>query len=300
MIVKETYNRYLRLVEDALENAVKAGPIVPRDDEIPELLGSAMRYSLLAGGKRLRPVLLLGAYALKQEDVTPALPFALALEMIHTYSLIHDDLPAMDDDDLRRGKLTSHKVYGEAMAILAGDGLLNLAYETMANAALKMGTREAVSAMAAIAGRAGVTGMVAGQSLDVSMEGKAPHVDLVTYIHRHKTADMILGAVEAGVLLAGCTETEQQAVRDYGLHTGVAFQIIDDLLDLQGEEKLLGKRTGMDEKHGKLTWPACVGVEKAFQDAKEHMDQALDAISSFKQRGNFLAYLAQSMLHRVQ
>ena len=296
----QMYDRYHSLVEEALASSITPGQTVPGDVEIPGLLGKAMQYSLLAGGKRLRPVLLLAAYALKQEDVTPALPFAVALEMIHTYSLIHDDLPAMDDDDLRRGKPTCHKVFGEAMAILAGDGLLNFAYETMADAAVRLGTKEAAAAMAAIARRAGVTGMVAGQSLDVSMEGTAPEISLVTYIHRHKTADMITGAVEAGLLLAGGTQEELHAVSRYGYHTGVAFQIVDDLLDLQGEEKLLGKRTGMDEKHGKLTWPACVGVEKARQDAQEHMEKACNALFAFEQKGNFLAYLAQSMLHRVQ
>ncbi len=300
MTVNETYDRYHAMVEDALARAIAPGQAVPGDEEVPGLLGQAMRYSLLAGGKRLRPVLLLAAYAVRQQDVTPALPFAAALEMIHTYSLIHDDLPAMDDDDLRRGKPTCHKVYGEAMAILAGDGLLNLAYETMADAAVKLNTKEAVSAMAAIARRAGVTGMVAGQSLDVSMEGAKPEISLVTYIHRHKTADMITGAVEAGLLLAGGTQEELAAVSRYGYHTGVAFQIVDDLLDLQGEEKLLGKRTGMDEKHGKLTWPACVGAAQAQKDAAEHMEKAVAALFLFEQKGNFLAYLAQSMLHRVQ
>jgi geranylgeranyl diphosphate synthase type II len=259
-----------------------------------------MRYSLMAGGKRLRPVMLLGAYALKKDDAAPALPYAVALEMIHTYSLIHDDLPAMDDDDLRRGMPTCHKAYGEAAAILAGDGLLNMAYEIMLKTALKLNTPEAVKAAAAVARGAGVTGMVAGQSLDVSMEGHRPEISLVSYIHRHKTADMFVGAAEAGLALAGGTEEELSAVRDYGVHMGVAFQIVDDLLDIMGEEKLLGKKTGMDEKHGKLTWPACVGVDKAREDACHHVDAAVGALALFEQRGNFLSYLAQSMLHRVQ
>lgn len=298
--MKETYVTYQTLVENALASAILPGDTVPNENEVPGLLGQAMRYSLMAGGKRLRPVMLLGAYALKKEDVTKALPYAVALEMIHTYSLIHDDLPAMDDDDLRRGMPTCHRAYGEAMAILAGDGLLNMAYEVMLDAAEKLGTREAVSALSAIARRAGVTGMVAGQSLDVSMEGQRPEISLVNYIHRHKTADMIIGAVEAGLTLAGGAAAELDAARDYGFHMGVAFQIVDDILDLIGEEKLLGKKTGMDEKHGKLTWPACVGMEKAREDARLHVEAAVKALSLFEQRGNFLAYLAQSMLHRVQ
>jgi len=298
--VKEIYVTYQALVEDALIKAIIPGDIVPVENEIPDLLGQAMRYSLLAGGKRLRPVLLLGAYALKMEDVIPALPYAIALEMIHTYSLIHDDLPAMDDDDMRRGKPTCHRVYGEAMAILAGDGLLNMAYESMLAQTMKLGTPAAIAAANAVANRAGVTGMVAGQSLDVSMEGQKPEISLVTYIHHHKTADMITGAVEAGLLLAGGTEAELQAVKSYGYHAGLAFQIADDLLDISGEEKLLGKKTGMDEKHGKLTWPACVGLKKAQEDALCHVEAAVQAVSLFEQRGNFLSYLAQSMLHRVQ
>ena len=298
--MKEKYVAYQTLVENALASAILPGGTVPDENEIPGLLGQAMRYSLMAGGKRLRPVMLLSAYALKKEDVTPALPYAVALEMIHTYSLIHDDLPAMDDDDLRRGMPTCHKAYGEAMAILAGDGLLNMAYEVMLGAAVRLNTREAVSAASAIARRAGVTGMVAGQALDVSMEGQKPQASLVEYIHRHKTADMLTGAVEAGLTLAGGTGKELDAVRDYGFHMGVAFQIVDDILDLTGEEKLLGKRTGMDEKHGKLTWPACVGMEKAREDARLHVEAAVCSLSLFEQRGNFLAYLAQSMLHRVQ
>lgn len=298
--MKEKYVTYQTLVEEALGAAIRPGDTVPGDDEIPGLLGQAMRYSLMAGGKRLRPVMLLGAYALKKDDVAKALPFAVALEMIHTYSLIHDDLPAMDDDDLRRGMPTCHKAYGEAAAILAGDGLLNMAYEIMLKAALKLNTREAVAAAAAVARGAGVTGMVAGQSLDVSMEGHRPEMMLVSYIHRHKTADMFVGAAEAGLALAGGTEDELSAVRDYGVHMGVAFQIVDDLLDIMGEEKLLGKKTGMDEKHGKLTWPACVGADKAREDACRHVDAAVCALSLFEQRGNFLSYLAQSMLHRVQ
>ncbi len=298
--MKETYVTYQAMVEDALLEAIRPGDTVPENDQIPGGLGRAMRYSLLAGGKRLRPVLLLGAYAIRKEDVSYALPYAVAMEMIHTYSLIHDDLPAMDDDDLRRGKPTCHKMYGEAVAILAGDGLLNMAYETMLKAALRLNTREAVEAVSAIARSAGVTGMVAGQTLDVTMEGQPPDISLVNYIHRHKTADMITGAVEAGLTLAGGTEAELRAVKAYGYHAGLAFQIADDLLDLNGDEKLLGKRTGMDQKSGKLTWPACVGPEKALADARHHVAEAQNALSLFEQKGNFLAYLAQSMLHRVQ
>jgi geranylgeranyl diphosphate synthase type II len=299
--MNETYNLYLGMVNGALQNAVPFGETIPTGrEDIPRLLGEAMRYSLMAGGKRLRPVILLAAHALKVEDVTPALPYAVALEMIHTYSLIHDDLPAMDDDDLRRGKPTCHKVYGEAMAILAGDGLFHMAFETMLNQAVKLGTPGAVAAAKDIARRAGVTGMIAGQALDVSMEGHAPDIDLVSCIHLRKTADMFTGAMEAGLHLAGANEEEIKAGAAFGEHLGLAFQIVDDLLDLVGEEAILGKRVGADEKHQKLTWPSCVGIEKARRDAREHIGLAIEALSVFEQRGNFLACLAQSMLDRVQ
>ncbi len=299
--MNKTYDFYLSMVNGALQNAIPSGETIPAGrEDIPRLLGEAMRYSLMAGGKRLRPVILLAAHALKSEDVTPALPYAVALEMIHTYSLIHDDLPAMDDDDLRRGKPTCHKMYGEGMAILAGDGLFHMAFETMLNQAVKLGTPGAVAAAKAIARRAGVTGMIAGQALDVSMEGHAPDIDLVSCIHLRKTADMFTGAMEAGLHLAGANEEEIKAGSSFGEHLGLAFQIMDDLLDLTGEEAILGKRVGADEKHQKLTWPSCVGIEKARQDAREHIDVAIDALSVFKQRGNFLACLAQSMLDRVQ
>jgi len=294
------YEAYLSLVNQALAEAVASGGTVPRENEIPKTLGEAMRYSLLAGGKRLRPVLLLAAYALRREGLSPALPFAAALEMIHTYSLIHDDLPAMDDDDLRRGRPTCHKVYGEAVAILAGDGLLNLAYETMLNQAAALGTLEAVKAAQVIARRAGVTGMVAGQTLDVTMEGEKPTQELVSYIHQHKTADLLTAPMEAGLILTGAPEELVTAGATYGYHLGIAFQIVDDVLDIIGEEKLLGKKTGMDEKHGKLTWPSCVGLKKAQEDAAFHIAQAVKAISVFEQKGNFLTDLAQSTLKRVQ
>ncbi len=295
--MNEQYEAYRCLVEKALARAVSGENT---KGKIPMLLTKAMEYSLLAGGKRLRPVLLLAAYALRETDVAQAIPYAVGLEMIHTYSLIHDDLPAMDDDDLRRGRPTNHKVFGEAMAILAGDGLLNMAYETMLAQAVRLGTREAVTAVEAIARRAGVSGMVAGQVLDVTSEDLVPDMDLVANIHRLKTADLITAPMEGGLLLAGAGKAEVDAGIAYGQHLGLAFQIIDDLLDLTGEEKLLGKQVGTDEKNGKLTWPGCVGLEKSRQDAREHVDLAVKALEMFEQKGNFLTALAQSTLNRVQ
>ncbi len=268
-------------------------------DMPPQPLRSAMRYSLLLPGKRLRPVLLLAAYHLVRDDWERALPFACAMEMIHTYSLIHDDLPAMDDDALRRGKPTNHRVFGEAVAILAGDGLLNLAYETMLSAPIAAERPEqAVRAAGEIARRAGVCGMIAGQTADVTLEGHAPTAESVRYIHLHKTADLLTAPVVAGLMLAGATEAQLEAGRAYGRGIGLAFQIVDDLLDLEGDVSLLGKETGMDAQRGKQTWPAAFGVERSRQDAGKAIEQAVQALSPFGERGAYLRELARKTLVR--
>ena len=240
----KTYAEYLSMVEGALSKQLASLGY------IPEKLFEAMDYSLSAGGKRLRPVLLLAACDTLGGDVNEALPFACALEMIHTYSLIHDDLPAMDNDDLRRGRPTNHKVYGEGMAILAGDGLLSAAMELMLRAAVKMGDLRGVRAAEAIARRAGVTGMVAGQVMDVTGEGSTPTLEKVDYIHRHKTADLLTAPIEAGFILAGADDATVAAGCEYGVHLGLAFQMVDDLLDVEGDAATLGKTPGKDAAEG--------------------------------------------------
>lgn len=268
-------------------------------DMPPQPLRSAMRYSLLLPGKRLRPVLLLAAYHLVRDDWEQALPFACAMEMIHTYSLIHDDLPAMDDDALRRGKPTNHRVFGEAVAILAGDGLLNLAYETMLSAPIAAERPEqALRAAGEVARRAGVCGMIAGQTADVTLEGHVPTAESVRYIHLHKTADLLTAPVVAGLMLAGATEAQLEAGRTYGRGIGLAFQIVDDLLDLEGDVSLLGKETGMDAQRGKQTWPAAFGVERSRQDAGKAIEQAVQALLPFGERGAYLRELARKTLVR--
>lgn len=289
-----TYAEYQRMVEDALIAQLQSLGV------IPEKLLASMTYSLAAGGKRLRPVLLLAACDMAGGDVQAALPFACALEMIHTYSLIHDDLPAMDNDDLRRGKPTNHKVYGEDVAILAGDGLLSAAMELMLRAACGMQDLRGVRAAEAIARRAGVTGMVAGQTVDVTEEGSEPTVERVSYIHAHKTADLLTAPMEAGLILAGADEEHIQAGVRYGYHLGMAFQMVDDLLDVEGDAALMGKNTGMDAALGKLTWVAAVGVHQTRQDAAEHIRQAVEALGIFGETVNFFKDLAQSTLVRVQ
>lgn len=289
----KTYAEYLQMVNDALS------PQLRSLGYIPAKLLESMEYSLAAGGKRLRPVLLLAACDMAGGDVLNALPFACALEMIHTYSLIHDDLPAMDNDDLRRGKPTNHKVFGEDVAILAGDGLLSAAMELMLRAACAMPDMRGVRAAEAIARRAGVTGMVAGQTIDVTEEGSEPTLDKVSYIHAHKTADLLTAPMEAGLILAGASDEQVQQGIDYGYHLGMAFQMVDDLLDVVGDAALLGKNTGMDAALGKLTWVAVRGVEQTHADAAEHIHQADKALEGFGDSGCFLRELALSTLERV-
>ena len=287
-----TYEEYRTLVERSL------GPVLESLGNIPDRLLEAMRYSLLAGGKRLRPVMLLAACEMAGGDAELALPFACALEMIHTYSLIHDDLPAMDNDDLRRGKPTNHKVFGEDLAILAGDGLLNAAAELLARTAVEMADLRGIRALEIIMRHAGVTGMIAGQTRDVLSEGEKPREDLVRYIHSHKTADLLEAPMEAGLALAGANEKQIKAAFEYGLHLGLAFQMTDDLLDVTGDAALLGKNTGMDAALDKMTWVALRGVEGTEQDAAEQVDLAVKAIDQLPWEHEFFTELARGTLVR--
>ena len=287
-----TYEEYRSLVERSL------GPVLESLGEIPDRLLEAMRYSLLAGGKRLRPVMLLAACEMAGGEAELALPFACALEMIHTYSLIHDDLPAMDNDDLRRGKPTNHKVFGEDLAILAGDGLLNAAAELMARTAVEMADMRGIRALEIIMRHAGVTGMIAGQTKDVLSEGAKPEEALVSYIHAHKTADLLEAPMEAGLALAGADEKQIKAGFEYGLHLGLAFQMTDDLLDVTGDAALLGKNTGMDAALDKLTWVALKGVEGTAKDAEEQVALAEKALDVLPYDTSFFRDLAQSTLTR--
>ena len=224
------------------------------------------------------------------------MPFACALEMIHTYSLIHDDLPGMDNDDLRRGRPTNHRVFGEGVAILAGDGLLNAAMETALKAALRIGDLRGVRAAELLARHAGVTGMIAGQTLDVTMEGQTPTEELVFSIHAHKTADLIEAPVEMGLTLAGCGPDLTETGREYAHHLGIAFQIRDDLLDVIGDAAQMGKNTGMDGK--KLTWVALRGADRARKDLEEHTEMALSALKKLPWDTSFLEKMARDNISR--
>ena len=285
---------YAALVEQALPKQLSGL------GHMPERLKEAMAYSLEAGGKRLRPVLLLAVCDAMGMDLSPVMPYACALEMIHTYSLIHDDLPAMDNDNLRRGKPTNHVVFGEGMAILAGDGLLHGAMELMLRTACKDGSMQGLRAAEAIARRAGVTGMVAGQVMDVTQEGGQVTEEKVTYIHAHKTADMLIAPLEAGLILSDAGQEAIEAGIAYGYHLGMAFQMVDDLLDVIGDEQVMGKQTGMDAQQGKMTWVALKGISGTKQDAAEHIRLACDAADHFDQGVNFFKELAKNTLNRVQ
>lgn len=288
------YEAYHALVQKGLEE------VWSQLSNAPDLLREAMEYSLSAGGKRLRPVMLLAACEAAGGNLEAAMPFACALEMIHTYSLIHDDLPAMDNDDYRRGRLTNHKVYGDAVAILAGDGLLSAAMELMCKSAMSFDDFRGLKAMERITTRAGIGGMVGGQTMDVISEGKAPSMETVSYIHAHKTADLLTAPMEAGLLLAGADAGMVEAGREYGFHFGIAFQMVDDLLDVSGDPDVMGKAAGSDEKAGKMTWVTCKGIRETEKEAAEHLRLAVIAAEKLGIPGEFFRTLAETSLHRVK
>ena len=241
-----------------------------------------MRYSLLLPGKRLRPVLCSPPTSCSRTIGETALPYAIALEMIHTYSLVHDDLPAMDDDDLRRGKPTNHLVFGENIAVLAGDGCIPWRWKPCSNQRRKPRIPERFKLLAKSRCARVVRGMIAGQTLDVKLEGTQPRKDMVHYIQRHKTGDLLTAPMTAGLLLAGADEIKLMAGETYGEKLGCAFQIVDDLLDLQGDATILGKQTGMDAQRGKMTWPAVYGETAAREEAVKLIAGAKEALGSVR------------------
>ena len=260
----------------------------------------AMHYSLFVGGKRLRPILCLAAAEAVGGDPGEALPVACALEMIHTYSLIHDDLPAMDDDDLRRGQPTCHKKFDEATAILAGDGLLTEAFHTLAAATPGFEGREAVllEITELLAKAAGYRGMVGGQMLDLLAEGRKISFKELELIHRFKTGALLTAATRAGALVGGGNRVEVAALTGYGERFGLAFQITDDLLDVEGDAAEMGKAPGMDEQRHKATYPALVGLEESRQWAKRLVEEAVAELEPFQDRADPLRELAQYLLVR--
>jgi geranylgeranyl diphosphate synthase, type II len=273
---------------------------IPGEDNYPPVIFKAIRYSLFAGGKRIRPILCLASAEALGGNVESILPVACALELIHTYSLIHDDLPAMDDDDYRRGRLTSHKVFGENMAILAGDALLTEAFHLMSDRGLmgKVAPEKMISVIHDIAGAAGCFGMVGGQAVDVQSEGEAANTEVLNFIHTRKTGAMIAAAVKAGAMLANAGEVELNALTSYGRHVGLAFQIADDILNVEGDQILMGKGAGSDTKLGKVTYPALMGIDASRKKAGELVESALSAIMNFDHRAEPLRMIAAYIIER--
>lgn len=282
-----------KIVEEALQRYLSD------EDGVPHDLHNAMHYSVFAGGKRIRPILCLAALEACGGDMAPAMPVACALELIHSYSLIHDDLPAMDNDDFRRGKPTSHKVFGEALAILAGDALLTEAFVLLSRAEkVRLAAEKRLAVIQEIASAAGAAGMVGGQALDVRTGKISPDFEGLQCIHRLKTGALIAVAVKAGAILAGANDDKIQSLNVYGSHLGIAFQIADDILNVEGDSRLMGKQTGSDVASGKVTYPTLLGLENAKTKLVEHVESAVAAIETFDSRALPLRVIARYIMER--
>lgn len=266
----------------------------------PPVLQEAMLYSLYAGGKRIRPILALAAYETCGGDPREIVPYASSLELIHTYSLIHDDLPAMDNDDLRRGKPTNHRVYGEAIAILAGDALLTEAFSILSDPSLSPRVSVAclMGALREIALASGLEGMVAGQVQDMLSENKEPDAETLHFIHSHKTGSLLRSSVRIGPILYGSSQAELEALTAYGNSIGLAFQVIDDILDIEGDTEAMGKTAGSDEKINKMTYPRLYGIEKSKAIAQKLITDAKSALSLFSSKADPLREIADYLLTR--
>ncbi|MEJ5359726.1 MAG: polyprenyl synthetase family protein [Desulfobacterales bacterium] len=280
-----------RLIEEHLAS------LLPQEDSPGGRLIEAMRYSLFAGGKRIRPVLCLAAAEAVGGTASDALPVACALEMIHTYSLIHDDLPAMDDDALRRGKPTCHIAFDEATAILAGDGLLTFAFEIIASRCQAPPART-LAVIRLIAHAAGPRGMVRGQMLDMETQGRPSTIAQVEHLHGLKTGAMLEAALAAGALIAGGTDPQVAALRAFGRKLGLAFQVVDDILNVEGDPAIMGKAVGTDRIQGKNSYPALIGLEKSKKKAQDLIHTALKDLSSFDSRADPLRAIARYVVTR--
>jgi geranylgeranyl diphosphate synthase type II len=292
-----SWEQELNAKAEAINNALDS--YLPPEHSDPAIIHRAMRYSVFAGGKRLRGALTLAAAEAVGQPPAPLLPAAAAMEMIHTYSLIHDDLPAMDDDDLRRGKPTCHKIFGEGLAILAGDALLTLAFGTLGRLRYAGFDAELVTRVVGeIAAAAGTDGLIGGQVVDLESGGQAIGPDQLEYIHLHKTAALFCACLRAGGILAGAADLDLQALTGYGLSFGLAFQITDDILDLTGDEALLGKPLNSDLANRKATYPAMYGLEQARTIAEAQVNKALQSIACLGDAATFLVGTARFLLNR--
>lgn len=282
------------IIEEALDR------FFPRPEGPASEVIKAMRYSLFAGGKRLRPILCMSGASAVGGDERDVLPVACALELIHTYSLIHDDLPAMDDDDMRRGKPTCHKVFGEAVAVLAGDGLLTEAFYLMSRKDLSghMSPDALLQVIPMIASASGYQGMVGGQVVDIQSEGKGVEASLVEFIHTHKTGALITASVVSGALMGGGTQEQVAAIRTYGQKIGLAFQIADDILDIEGDTRTLGKGVGNDARKGKITYPSVLGLDKSKKIQRLMIKEAFKSLEAFDNRADPLRNIAIYIIER--
>ena len=290
-------NRYLKERAQLIEHAL-ARSVVPGEGPTAPLF-EAMRYSLLAGGKRLRPILALAACEAVGGNIEAAMGLGCAVEMIHTYSLIHDDLPCMDNDDLRHGRPTNHKVYGEAIATLAGDALLTDAFKVLAcSVSESVPPAIVLDTIAQLSHAAGSAGMVAGQVVDLLGEGKPFTVEELEYLHSRKTGALFLAAINGGARLGGAGPRELKSLDAYGRALGLAFQVVDDLLDVEASTEQMGKRTHKDEAAGKATYPALIGVERSRELARELEHRAHQALADFDDRAEPLRQIATYVVER--
>lgn len=289
----KAYMAEVRNVTDA-----RLHQLLPAETLYPEVIHQAMAYSVFAGGKRFRPVLCLAACEVVGGSWQQALDGACAMECIHTYSLIHDDLPGMDDDDYRRGKLTNHKVFGEGMAILAGDALLTYAFEILSNMDDGSNSTQILQIIKEVSRASGTAGMIGGQVVDILSEQEKPTADLLNYIHNHKTGALIEASVRMGAILGGANAEQLAALTQYARQLGLAFQITDDILDVVGDTSKIGKPVGSDEKNEKATFPAFYGLEQSHLMAKQAVESAIAALEPFGQQGEILVQLAQYLLCR--
>lgn len=299
MLKENEYGRYKEMIEEHILD------FLPDIDQKSITLYDSMRYSLTTEGKRIRPMLLLAACEFAGGDPVQALPYACAVEYIHNYSLIHDDLPAMDNDDLRRGKPTNHKEFGEAIAILAGDGLLSSAFEAMNKDMLlyldnDVELNRRVKASVCISIGCGCRGMIAGQLADIEAEGKSVAPELMEYIHINKTAALIVSAVKAGGYLGGADVEMMKILEDYGEQLGLAFQIMDDILDVTGTEEQTGKKIGSDKKQSKSTYPSIYGLEKSKEKLDELTCKAIELMSPYYDNAEFFVNLAEELKERTK
>lgn len=292
MMLKQYYQDKIKQIDETLDS------VILQQQELPPTIYEAMRYSLFAGGKRLRPILLMAAADAAGARGSDYLYAACGLEMIHTYSLVHDDLPAMDNDDYRRGKLTNHKVYGEGMAILAGDALLTQAFECILS---QPGVKPEILVRVAreIAAAAGPAGMIGGQVIDLASEGKILNQETLRYMHQAKTGALFRAALRAGGMLAGASEQQLAALTEYAEQFGLAFQITDDILDVTGTQTEIGKPVGSDERNAKATYVTLYSLDTARQLAAQAVDAALAALNRIDGETVILRQMVTSLLVRT-